>query len=423
MSLPTLPCLPLRRNACSRLRVVVLGYVIRGPIGGMAWHHLQYVLGLHRLGYDVLFLEESDEYPSCYDPSTHQVGTDPTYGLCFAQNAFTRLNLGDKWAYYDRHTQRWFGPAANEAISFCQEADVLLNVSGVNPLRSWHDEIPFRVMIDTDPVFTQVRNLVNAAARRRTSQHNSWFSFGELIGTGKNTLPDDGFPWLPTRQPLVLDAWPQMEPRGSTAYTTVMQWDSYPPVQFHERRFGMKSDSFEIVRELPRQSVAPLEIALGGSHAPRRELEHIGWRVVDPLAISRDPWTYQNYLQHSRGELSVAKHGYVAGRCGWFSERTACYLASGRPAIVQDTGFSSLFPCGRGIWAFDDADSALVGITEVESNYRAHCRAAREFAAEYFDSRRVLDFLLERASNLRAADGDCKSTDTERPSYDRSIQG
>jgi hypothetical protein len=197
-----------RLDAASRLRIVVLGYIVRGPIGGMAWHHLNYTLGLARLGHEVLFLEDSDDYESCYDPSTHQVGADPTYGLKFAAQAFGRLGLSDKWAYYDAHTRQWLGAAAERAVGFCEQADVLVNVSGVNPVRPWLENIPVRALIDTDPVFTQIRHLTDAAARSRATQHSAFFSFGELIATPQSAIPDDHFPWQPTRQPLVLDAWP-----------------------------------------------------------------------------------------------------------------------------------------------------------------------------------------------------------------------
>jgi hypothetical protein len=394
-------------DAASSLRIVVLGYVIRGPIGGMAWHHLQYVLGLHQLGHNVLFIEDSDDYASCYDPSTHQLGTDPSYGIKFATQAFSNLNLGEKWAYYDAHSGHWLGPTCDRAIDFCEQADVLINVSGVNPLRPWYDNIPMRILIDTDPFFTHVRHLTDSAAHRRALQHNAFFSFGELIRSEMSSVPDDGFPWQPTRQPVVLDAWPLVDPPEDGAYTTVMQWDSYPPAEFSGQQYGMKSQSFAAVRDIPRRVGVPLEMALGGAQAPRRQLEQIGWRVVDPLAVTRDPWTYQRYLQSSRGEFSIAKQGYVASRCGWFSERTACYLACGRPAVVQDTGFSSIFPTGRGVWAFADAESAIEGLHQIEQEYRAQCVAARELAVEYFDSQKVLSQLLERAFNAISADHSC----------------
>jgi len=387
-----------RRDASSRLKIIVLGYVVRGPIGGMAWHHLQYVLGLKSLGHDVLFLEDSGDYPSCYNPSTHEVGTNPDYGLRFAERAFARLDLTACWAYHDAHLQRWHGPAMERIANFCDEADVLLNVSGVNPLHGALQEIPIRVLIDTDPVFTQVRHLLDRDAHERAAQHNVFFSFGELIELGESMVPDDGFHWQATRQPVVLDAWPVDDGPLAGPFTTVMQWDSYPATEFDGRRFGMKSESFHFVSDLPARVAVPLEIALGGRSAPRCELERGGWRLVDPLAVTRDPWTYQKYLRNSRGEFSVAKHGYVAGRSGWFSERSACYLASGRPAVVQDTGFSRHLPCGEGLWAFTDAETAIESLNQVNVDYRSQCRVARDMATQYFDSAKVLASLLERAT-------------------------
>lgn len=383
--------------AAGRLKIAVLGYIIRGPIGGMAWHHLQYVLGLQQLGHDVLFIEDSDDYPSCYNPSTHEMDTDPSYGLMFAARAFARLNLTEEWAYHCAHKNQWHGSATSRVMDFCKDADLLLNLSGINPLRPWLEDIPLRVFIDTDPAFTQVRHVLNPQVRKRAAQHNAFFSFAESIETGEHSIPDDGFRWRATRQPIVLDAWPLSDGPEAGAFTTVMQWDSYAAVELNGRRFGMKSDSFNLVRELPSRVSVPLEIALGGHSAPRSDLEAFGWRLVDPLAVTRDPWTYQDYLRQSRGEFSVAKHGYVVSRSGWFSERTACYLATGRPAIVQDSGFSRHIPCGAGLWAFDDLTSAADAIESVQSSYRSQCRTARDLAAEYFESRKVLSSLLERA--------------------------
>jgi hypothetical protein len=388
------------QGASSRLRIVVLGYIVRGPIGGMAWHHLQYVLGLKQLGHEVLFLEESDDYPSCYDPSTHSIGTDPTYGLKFAKSAFDKLCLKDGWAYFDAHQGAWSGPASGKALSFCNDADVLLNVSGVNSIRGRYENIPVRVLIDTDPVFSQIRHLNDPETCAKATRHNAFFSFGELLQSSKSAMPNDGFDWHPTRQPVVLDAWPYSKGPRDRPFTTVMQWESYPAVEWNGQRFGMKSDSFSMLKVTPMRVAAPLEIALGGASAPRQELERCGWKIVDPLVVAREIASYQEYLRMSRGELSVAKHGYVASQCGWFSERTACYLATGRPAVVQDTGFSCKLPCGTGLWAFADAVAAIDAIENINANYDAECRRARELAAAYFDSRKVLASLLEQAFTL-----------------------
>jgi hypothetical protein len=182
-----------------------------------------------------------------------------------------------------------------------------------------------------------------------------------------------------------------------------MQWDSYPPVEFAGIHFGMKSESFKLVQNIPAHVGVPLEIALGGKSAPRDELRRLGWRLADPLAVTRDPWSYQEYIQNSCGEFSIAKHGYVASRCGWFSERTACFLATGRPAIVQDTGFRELLPCGIGLLPFDDAESAIEAIDRVKTDYQRHSQAARELALEYFDSNKVLGSLLERATSAEVS--------------------
>jgi hypothetical protein len=378
-------------------RVVVLSYVVRGPLGGMAWHHLQYVLGLARLGCDVFFAEDSDDYPSCYDPDRGYVDRDPAYGLRFAAEAFGRLGLGQRWAYHDAHTARWLGPGTGGALGAFASADLLLNVSGVNPLRPWARPVPARALIDTDPVFTQVRHLTDSPARALAGGHTAFFTFGENIPTGRSRIPADGFPWQATRQPIVLDVWPVTTGPESAPFTTVMQWDSYPARTYQGQRFGMKADSFAPYLDLPSQARGPFELALGSASAPRDLLRERGWAVRDPLAVTCDPWAYQRYLAGSKAEFGVAKHGYVEGRCGWFSERSAAYLASGRPVVVQETGFSDWLAAGEGVLAFGSPEEAAAAVAEVGRRYELHCRQARAIAEEFFDARRVLARLVEQA--------------------------
>jgi hypothetical protein len=381
----------------TRLRIILLGYIVRGPIGGMAWHHLQYVLGLHQLGHDVYFAEDSDDYPSCYDPTRHVTDCDPTYGLKFSQSVFHRVGLGERWCYYDAQQNRWHGPAGDQSPKLISSADLLLNLSGVNPLRSWTEKIPARALVDTDPLFTQVRHLTDATARSRAAQHTAFFTFGENIPDGQSSVPADGFRWQTTRQPIVLDAWPVTAGPTTGKFTTVMQWDSYPAVEWDGKSYGMKSRSFESIVDLPRTTDAELEVALGSAWAPRDRLLAHGWLLRDPLEVTRDPWTYQAYLQQSKGEFSVAKHGYVVTNSGWFSERSACFLASGRPCVVQDTGFSRTLPCGAGLLAYQTIDGAVQALAEVHGRYEHHCRAGRDVVREYFDARKVLMNLIERA--------------------------
>ncbi|MDQ4142575.1 MAG: hypothetical protein M3198_02345 [Actinomycetota bacterium] len=383
-------------GACERLRILVLGYIIRGPLGGLTWHHLQYVVGLADLGHDVYFLEDSDDYPSCYDPERFVTDVDPSYGLRFTSRAFSNFGLGERWAYHDAHQARWFGPCASRIADICGNADLVLNLSGVNPLRPWVRRVPVRILVDTDPVFTQIRHLTDASARSRAREHTSFLTFGENI-SGRSSIPDDQLPWRPTRQPVVLDAWPVTAGPEDGRFTTVMQWESYPALEYQGRHFGMKSDSFSQVIGLPERLGPLFELALGSPTAPRSALRQKGWLVRDPTDLSRDPWAYQRYLQRSKAEFGVAKHGYVVTRSGWFSERSAAYLASGRPVLVQETGFSDWLETGCGAVAYGTADEAIEGALEICGRYELHCKTAREVAEAYFDSRQVLARLLEES--------------------------
>lgn len=377
-------------------RIAILGYIVRGPLGGLVWHHLQYVAGLRALGHDVLFVEDSDDYPSCYDPSRHVVDADPSYGLRFAADAFGRVGAGDSWAYFDAHTGRWLGAAAGRARAFCESADVALNLSGVNPLRDWVAGAPVRVLIDTDPAFTQIRHLTDPAARERALTHTAFFTFGENFGKPDGSIPDDGLPWKPTRQPVTLDAWEVSPGPADGPFTTVLQWDSYPAREHDGRRFGMKSESFAEFIDLPSLRPEIFELALGTAGAPREMLNAHGWRIRNPLEL-KDPSSYQDYIRGSKGEFSVAKHGYVASRSGWFSERSAAYLASGRPVAVQDTGFTAWMRTGLGVVPFSTLEEAAEAVARISGDYARHCQAAREIAAEYFDAAKVLPALLAEA--------------------------
>jgi hypothetical protein len=377
--------------------------VVRGPLGGLAWHYLQYVLGLARLGHDVWFVEDSDDYPGCYHPATGEVDADPTDGLAFARAAFERLDLPHRWAYHDAHTGRWHGPAGARVPHLAADADVLLNVSGANPVRETFLDVPHRVLIDTDPGFTQVHHLTDPWRRRRAEAHTAFATFGERIPRGESRVPDDGLPWYATRQPVVTDLWPPSRVPVGAPLTTVMQWDSYDGVEHDGVAYGMKSASFEMIADLPSRTDAALEVALGAPDPVRSRLEGLGWRVTPALEATRDPWVYRDYLMASCAELSVAKDGYVTGATGWFSERSAAYLACGRPVVVQDTGLAGLLPTGDGLLTFADADGALAGVEAVLAATRRHGDAARDLAHAHFEAGRVLQDLLATATSTRKA--------------------
>ena len=387
------------------LRIVVMGWVLREPLGGMAWHFLQYVLGLADLGHRVYYVEDSGDHPSCHQTWANRIDSDPKEGLKFARASFDLLGLNQRWAYYDAHTDKWLGPCAERILEVCQAADLLVNVAGwANPLRPWLHEIPVRAFLDTDPAFTQVLHLQSPPAQLHARRHTVFFSFGQNVGGNGCSIPNDGLPWRPTRQPIVLAAWPASPGRKDAKFTTVMSWDSYGAREYGGVRYGMKSDSFEPYVDLPRGIPIPLEVAV--RRIPPEKIDQLregGWDLAEPRRTSLDLASYRRYVQDSKGEFSVAKHGYVVSRSGWFSERSAAYMASGRPVLLQDTGFSDWLPTGRGILAFNNPAEAVTGIEDVNANYGAHCRAAREIAAEYFDSRKVLTHLIEQAMNSSSA--------------------
>ena len=301
----------------SKLKIVILGYIVRGPYGGLVWHHLQYVLGLKKSGHEVLFLEDSDDYPGCSNPYTAELTTDPSYGLQFIKNVFDHFDMKNNWAYCDSHTGNWHGLSSQKVFSFCNSADIVLNISAVNPLRNWWSKIPNRILIDTDPVFTQIRHLTKASDNDIAKHHTAFFSFGENFGKPGCTIPNDGFNWKPTRQPVFLNAWKFAIPTRNAKWTTVMQWDSYKEQVFNGQVFGMKSLSFRqfenIPHLLPHES---FELALGNSKTVSLTLKEKGWAVISSLTTTKTPCTYQSYLQQSKAEFSIAMQGYVEDRAG-----------------------------------------------------------------------------------------------------------
>jgi hypothetical protein len=210
-------------------------------------------------------------------------------------------------------------------------------------------------------------------------------------------IPTHGLNWLPTRPPVALELLPPVFTPEAKYFTTVMGWNARKPINYNGVEYGQKDIEFMRVIELPQILGDVFEIALGGVDAPREKIAEAGWRISDPLKITKNPWTYRDYIAQSRGEFSVAVNLEVKTQSGWFSERTAAYLASGKPVVVQDTGFSENLPTGKGLFAFQDMNDVIAAIEIINNDYRQHCKAARQIAEEYFDSRKVLTELLEHS--------------------------
>jgi len=399
----------------SQLRIIVTGLVAQYPLGGVAWGHSQYLLGLARLGHDVYYLEDSGQWP--YNPLEDGLIKDPTFNVDYLAGVMSRFGLGDKWAYRfafglsgDKWEYRfpwesqWFGLADTERMKVIESADLLINISG--SLERPHDyrQIPRLAFIDTDPVFTQVKLARGQDdLRKLVDTHDVHFSYGACISEGyPRGVPATGHAWIPTRPPIMLSEWNPSAPYREV-YTTVMNWTSHNSVSYNGQTYGQKDVEFMHFIELPR-IVAPtvFELAIGSGENQRTPydlLAHKGWHLVEPAQVCPDLDSFCRYIESSKGEWSVAKNAYVLGRSGWFGERSARYLAAGRPVMLQETGYSSALPVGEGLLAFTTLEEAAAAIREVEGNYAHHAKAARAIAEEYFDSDKVLAELIEEAGN------------------------
>jgi hypothetical protein len=370
--------------------VVVCGIAGQLPLAGVALHYLQYCLGLRDLGVDVLYLEDNRAWP--YDPFLDRPDEEATYSRAWLTELFDAFDL--PWAYRDPRGV-YAGLSEADVHTRCASADLLLNVSGGHEPDEHHRAAKRLVFVDTDPGFVQVAAARgDARTRAWLGAHDLLFTFAESQGTAGSRLPDDGFTWHTTRQPVHLPFWNSTADSPGETWTTVMNWRAYAPTEWQGEAWGQKDAEFPLVRELPRKTAASFELALGGADAPRDTLEQDGWRIVDPRIPTRTVWTFRDYIAASRGEITVAKQAYVRSRGGWFSERSANYLAAGRPVVAQDTGWSQHLPVGDGLLAFDTAEQAEAAIREVESDPWRHAVAARAIATEHFDAGAVLTKLL-----------------------------
>lgn len=373
------------------LRIVCSGYLLRYPLGGFSFHHLQYLVGLARLGHEVTYFEDFGWPDSCYDPRTDSMTSDPSYGIEYLLNLLRPHGLAERWSYLaEDGSERGMPRAA--LVEAIRDGDIYLNLSNIN----WIDELSEcrrRVLIDTDPVFTQIDG---HGMRSRLERHHLLFTYGENVHRDGCAMPTCDLHWLPTRQPVVPDLWP-IEPADPAApITTIMNWAAYGAHEHDGRVYGQKDLEFVPFLNLPRDQKLRMLMAVGAARKVEELLAEHSWENVNAREVTRDPAAYQRFIRSSKAEFSVAKHGYVATQCGWFSDRSTGYLASGRPIVVQDTGFSRFLPCGQGLLAYRTPEEAVRALHQLNEDYAAHCRAARAVVEEHFDARHVLSSLLER---------------------------
>jgi hypothetical protein len=375
-------------------RVVLAGALAQKPgYAGHTWVFLSWLLGFRRLGWDVLFLD-------ALTPGMCDGPTESSFNLAYLVNVMHAFQLGDRWSVLDHRDGRVLaGLARGEVLRRLYEADLLINVNGYLKDEELLAAARLRVFLDIDPGFAQMwRELGQHDA---FAGHDAFVTIGENIGRPDCGIPTCGLDWITTRQPVVLDLWPAQKREGR-AFTSIGAWRGpFAPVEYDGRTYGLRVHEFRKFAELPRVTGEEFELALDIDEAETSDLELLrrtGWRLVPPQTVAGGPVAYRDYLSRSRAEFMVAKSMYVETCAGWFSDRSACYLASGKPVLAQDTGIASIYPTGDGLLTFSTFDEAASGVEAISSDYSRHARAARELAEEFFDSDKVLSALLDKLS-------------------------
>jgi hypothetical protein len=381
-------------------RIIVFGILFWYPLAGVTWQFLQHLIALRRLGYDPYYVEDSGRW--VYDPARNDLSPDPTPNLAAVVPLLEAHGFGDRWAFrgnYPGGTCHGMSEAA--ILSLYREVDAFLNVTGAQEIRPEHLACRRRIYVETDPVVSQIKVAQgDAATIEALAAHDTHFSYGANFGSPDCRVPLERFNWIPTRPPVVMDLWQGTSAlRPGAAYTTIATWQNKGRdiVYAGEPYYWSKDREFRKVIDLPLRAPAPLELAVRVDAETESLLTRNGWRRADPVEISRNVARYRSYICESRGEFTVAKDQNVRLRSGWFSDRSACYLAAGRPVVTQDTGFGNQLPVGQGLFAFRDTADAARAITAIASNYAAHSRAAREIAGEYFRAEKVLGDLMRVA--------------------------
>lgn len=377
---------------------VVAGALANKPHqGGEAWVRLNWVLGLRRLGFDVYLIEQIDSATFARaEGGSFQDGPQ----LAYFKSVTERFGLAERCALLCDGGAQWHGLSLAQVQDLAQAADVLLNISGHLRLEPLLERLRRRVYIDIDPGFTQIWHEQGQGALG-LDRHDFHFTIGRNIGKQSCPIPTGGFHWRHIFPPVVLDEWPLVPPASSRPlrFTTIANWrGGFGPLAWRGQTLGLKVHEFRKFMKLPQICPEQFEIALNihpGDARDREELAAHRWQIVDPGTVSTTPDEIRRYIQGSSAEFSAAQGVYVQTQSGWFSDRTAAYLASGRPALVQDTGLGAVFPAGEGLLLFPDLEQAASGAERIAADYESHCRAARRLAEEHFDSDRVLAELLQ----------------------------
>lgn len=377
------------------LSVVVAGMIAGDPgQGGASWAVLQYVLGLRRLGHHVTFVEAVPASSIRPAGAALERSVNATYFM----RQMRDFGLEESMALIAADSGETVGMSLADIHARMTSADLLIDIAGILRYKPELFELPaVRLYLDLDPAFTQLWHA--QGVDMRLEGHTHFATVGLTVTSLESNIPATGHTWHVTYPPVVMEFWPVANGTTAKAFTTVANWRSYGTVHHEGVAYGQKAHSWRALMDLPQRARVPFAPALSIHPDERNDLEALtrgGWRYVAAEETVATPADYAAFVRGSRAEIGIAKSGYVVSRSGWFSERSACYLASGRPVLAQDTGFGAHLPVGDGLLSFSTLDEAVEGVEEIERDYPRHARAARALAEAYFDSDRVLSSLLAR---------------------------
>jgi len=358
---------------------------------GATWVPLQYLLGFEKLGVDVYWVD----YLDAVDPYKHPHSLD--YLIDRFDSTANKFSFLDRYCIIYAEGERYFGLSQEKLARVAKKTDLLLSISGTGlPKESPLLEISRRAYVDVDPGFTQIWA---QQVEMGLEQYNFFFTVGQNIGRTEFTIPTKNIEWTPIFPPVFLDAWPVHIDEKSQRFSTIADWWGNQWARYDGVLYGSKREEFLRFIRVPKEANQEIEVALffeQDSYKQLDELRENNWKILNPILHAGDPFSYREFIQYSRAEFSTAKNGYVRSNSGWVSDRTACYLASGKPAVIQSTGFEWRLPTGEGLLTYHTVEEAVAGIEAINQDYRRHCHAARQLAEKYFNSDFVLRDLLEQ---------------------------
>ncbi len=380
-----------------------MGFMGSMPIAGVIWQHVHYVVGLQRLGHDVYYIEDSARLP--YNPETFEVNNEFDYAAKVLDRLAGEFGFKNRWAFCARYLKN--NPTAGLPLKkirqLYRDADAILNICGTQEFNDDLLKSDRIIYVESDPGVEQIK--IDQGVKSTIdylSRHHALFTFGENVGTKKFPVPRHGFKWHATRQPIVTHLWKTNRvPKRAAVFTSIANWSTsgLKDITWRGRKYlWSKSREFLRFAAAPKRAGEAFELATNIQDLCAREkFERNGWRLVSPLQMSIDYWHYRDYIQQSKGEFTAAKDQYVRLNTGWFSDRSACYLAAGRPVITQAPGFTKNYGGDAGLLAFRSLGEIADAVKKINADYPKHSGAARQIAREIFEAEKVLKSLLDRA--------------------------